>query len=105
MPLIHDSEYQNVLEQLGRDAYSTTRSALWRDVIFIIVLLSLAIYVIKDLRVESTTEILFMLGACTISLIAVIHAALGRIHTSLVLLIATTEWVGRKQLGEYEKPD
>lgn len=46
-----------------------------------------------------------MLGACTISLIGVIHTALGRIHASLVLLIATTEWVGRKQLGEYEKPD
>ena len=105
MPLTHDPEYQNELETLSLEATSTARGEKRRSLIFITAFLSLVIYVIKNLDVESTTETLLMLGACTISLIAVIHAAIGRIQTSLVLLIATTEWVGRKQLGEYEKPD
>ena len=105
MPLIHDHEYQNELEKLSRDSYSTTRMEKWVSLILITALLSLAIFVIKGLGVESTTETLLMMGACTMSLAAVIHSTLARIHTSLVLLIATTEWIGRKQLGEYEKPD
>ena len=42
--------------------------------------------------------------ASTLCLVAVINSAVRVMHMSLTLLVATVEWVGRKQLGEYESP-
>ena len=44
------------------------------------------------------------LAVSALCVIAVINSGVKTIHCSLTILTGATEWIGRKQLGEYKPP-
>ncbi len=104
MPLKHDPEWGRELDTIRARAFAENRWHWWGSLIFtgmtfFFVLGASALY-------EMPAQYL-MVAAIVIStlcLIAVIESAVRAIHAPLLILVATVEWVGRKQLGEYEPP-
>ena len=47
----------------------------------------------------------FTIALATLILTTTIIYSVRAIYVELTILIATVEWVGRKQLGEYEPPE
>ncbi len=105
MPLIYDAEYQKELEAVARKAASGDRQVWWGHLLATTGVLAGLFWGLSYFGASGAQIVAGVVVASTVCLVAVINSAVRIMHVSLTLLIASVEWVGRKQLGEYESPN
>ena len=103
MPFVHDPEFQKVLEKLREDVLKRNRSFWWASLITCTVILIIASILIDVTELSSNLKFSLIIVACTLCVIAIINSAVTAIHGALTVVVGTVEWVGRKQLGEYDE--
>jgi hypothetical protein len=102
MPLIHDAEYIEAL--LGvKENFKNENYMYFRYIMPIshVLLAGLVAWVLPMFGVANTVAAI--MGAC-MAIVSAIAWLTYEIRFQFVVSIAVTEWVGRKQLGEYQKP-
>ena len=104
MPLTNDNEYNEVMESVKSEMTTTFLWSWWIRVLSIGSLIFFSIWWLEHSNLSDTAKIMGTVGVCTICLVATIVSLANLIRGALVTLVASTEWVGRKQLGEYEPP-
>ncbi len=104
MPLIYDPEYQRELDAITRKTASGNRQVYWWHLLATAGTLAGVFWGLSYFGASDAQLVAGVVLASTLCLVAVINSAVRVMHVSLTLLIATVEWVGRKQLGEYESP-
>ena len=104
MPLIHDPEYQAELDKLKSKCLSTGRFALARGVIGYGAILVIGFFVLSK-WLSGSDFMGAMLILATLVLVATINEIGNALVASLAINAGAIEWVGRKQLGEYEPPE
>ena len=104
MPLIFDPEYQAELEKYRDLTIRNDRELYW---LLIYMALGFAAVFGASLFGDraTATVISAMIAVAALGLAYVIIKVGTIIHVTLVLNGAGDEWVGRKQLGEYEPPN
>ncbi len=105
MPLKFDPEYQEELDRVRDDTLKIDQGMWWWRLIAYLAVLAASIFLLQASALDHSTKVLVMLAVCTACVIATVNTAVTIIHGTLTILIAATEWVGRKQLGEYQEPD
>lgn len=103
MPLIFDPEYQAELEKMRDLTIRNDRKLGW---LLLYMLLGFAgvFGALRGVDADASTVISAMIAVAGLGLAYVIIAVGAIIHATLVVNGAGDEWVGRKQLGEYEPP-
>ncbi len=104
MPLIYDAEYQRELDAITRKTASGNRQVWWGHLLATAGVLAGLFWGLSYFGASGAQLVAGVVLASTLCLVAVINSAVRAVHMSLTLLVATVEWVGRKQLGEYESP-
>ena len=104
MPLTFDPEYQAELEKY-RDL--TIRSD--RELYWLLIYMALGFAAVfgasRAVEADASTVISAMIAVAGLGLAYAIIRVGTIIHATLVVNGAGDEWVGRKQLGEYEPPN
>ena len=104
MPLIYDPEYQREMETIVAKARKRNARARMVRLGVNAVILAAALYVAESIGLQEQQVLSVVVVAATLCVIATINSAADAIHGSLVVQISVLEWVGRKQLGEYDRP-
>ena len=104
MPLIHDPEYQKELDFIKARALRENRQVWWAQLLIFGGVFVGLYWVLKSIEASDSTVIAATVAVATLCVLCSIHSAVRSIHVMLTILIAATEWVGRKQLGEYKSP-
>ena len=105
MPLIHDPDWQSELDKIQTKVARTNVIAWWGRLIFNTIILGGALWLLIYLEAPEGTMISAMVAVATLCIVATANAAADALHETLAILVSTVEWTGRKQLGEYEKPE
>ncbi len=105
MPLRFDAEWGAGLEKNRSRATAANRRFSILSFLAIFFLLAGSIWYLDQTSISDGKFVSLIVALSTLSLVWIINSAVGVVHGSLVLLTAATEWVGRKQLGEYDAPD
>ena len=103
MPLIHDPEYQTALEHFVAKTKKTSRKILAVH-IALCVGLGISVLVLSN-QLSGSELVAATMVLSTTLLIYVVNIAVRILWTNLVIISTIIEWVGRKQLGEYEPPE
>ena len=104
MPLIYDPEFQAELDKIRSQCQSNGRFSLAASVIGYGAILVIGFFVLS--KWLSGVEFMgAMLILATLVLVATINQIGNVLWTSLAINVSTVEWVGRKQLGEYQPPE
>lgn len=104
MPLKPDPEFQVELESVIEKTVNEDKA--FRKIRFICVLLFLSaiLVCVEVLGLETGMKLSIVIVSCALAIMWVVFDMIIILHESLVLVMAGIEWVGRKQLGEYEPP-
>ncbi len=105
MPLKYDPEWQNELDKVSERVLRNNRQFWWISFVATGVILCGLLWLLSRFGMSQAYVISGTIVVASLCLVAVINSAVTTIHASLALLTATVEWVGRKQLGEYEPSD
>ena len=103
MPLIFDPEYQAELEKYRDRTFRTDRRLYWL-LLYMALGFTAVFGVLRAVGADLPTVISAMIAVAGLGLACVIIVLGTLIHATLVINGAGDEWVGRKQLGEYEPP-
>ncbi len=104
MPLRFDAEWGAELEKLRSHTTAGNRRFSRLSFLAIFFVLAGSIWYLDQSSISDGKFVSLIVALSTLILVWIINSAVGVVHGSLVLLTATTEWVGRKQLGEYDAP-
>ena len=104
MPLKFDPEYGREIKILRDGAQRSSREFWWGSLLMAGGLLAAVVGGLHYANVPDGLAITATLAVSALCVIAVINSGVNAVHATLVVLIGATEWVGRKQLGEYESP-
>ncbi len=104
MPLKFDPEYGRELTVIRDKALRENREFWWGSILMAGGLLAAVVGGLHYASAPDALAITATLAVSALCVIAVINSGVRAVHASLAVLIAVTEWVGRKQLGEYEPP-
>ena len=103
MPLHFDPEYQENIEKLMNKAAREDRR-IYGFLLYLAVAFAAVFGALQAVGADSLTVISAMIAVAGLGLARIIITVGILIHINLVLNMAVVEWVGRKQLGEYEPP-
>ncbi len=103
MPLLRDPEYEKAISKIASETLRDHIGHAWWLVVAAASLLSAFIVGMTLSGFTGSVLIASTTALSTVCLIVIIREIGVELHTSLVVLVGVTEWVGRKQLGEYEK--
>ena len=104
MPLTYDNEYQQELDKISKRALRTSRAELSLAVLFYaVVYMGVAFIVVKS-GISDTLAYVLTAGVSVACLGITVVFTQSKIMNLLEILVGATEWIGRKQLGEYIKP-
>ena len=103
MPLLRDPEYEKAISKIADETLQDHRWQAWWLITLAASLLSALIVGMVFSGFTGSVLISSTVALSTVCLIVVIRKLGATLHASLVVLVGVTEWVGRKQLGEYEK--
>ena len=102
MPLIHDPDWQHELDVLSKrtsaDIRSFRRNCLWKS---FVILIAVILFTYGS-QLPSSMVIAFTIAASALCILWFIGGVLMAIQCTMEIEIGTIEWIGRKQLGEYE---
>ena len=103
MPLIFDPEYQAELEKYRDRTIRNDRALYWLLLYMLLGFVGVfgALWAVEA---DASTVISAMIAVGGLGLAYAIITVGTIIHATLVVNGAGDEWVGRKQLGEYEPP-
>ena len=105
MPLRFDAEWGAELEKNRSLATAANRRFSILSFLAIFFLLAGSFWYLDQTSISDGKFVSLIVALSTLILVWIINSAVSAVQVTLVLLIATTEWVGRKQLGEYSAPD
>jgi len=106
MPLIHDQEYEKRLLDIEDQVSSTAKRIVWGSRISIPLLL-IGVWILAVILYpynEKSYYAVILIG-CTYVISMSVIKNLMEIYRVIVLEMTAIEWIGRKQLGEYEPPN
>ena len=93
---------QKELEAVAKKSASGDRQVWWGHLLATAGVLAGLFWGLRYFGASDAQLVAGVVVASTVCLVAVINSAVRVMHVSLTLLVASVEWVGRKQLGEYE---
>ena len=102
MPLKHDPEFQEEIDNLVEVTGNKDRAARKTRFIRALLILSAILVLVEVLGLETGMKLSVVIISCALVIVWVAYDMIIFLHGSLVLIMAVQEWVGRKQLGEYE---
>ena len=103
MPLLFDPEYQAEIEKLTENTIRNDNIFYWR-LLYMAFGFAAVFGALRAVGADAPTVISAMIAIAGLGLAWIIITVGVLIHVNLVLNMAAVEWVGRKQLGEYEPP-
>lgn len=104
MPLKKDAEYESEVLGLSTRTRRQNRVVWWLRLLIYAGILWGTLFLLMASGVSNGLMISAVVALSALCIIAALHSAAYTIHESLTIIAAVTEWVGRKQLGEYEPP-
>ena len=104
MPLKFDPEYGRELKIIRDGALRENREFWWGSLLMAGGLLAAVVSGLHYSNASDGLAITATLAVSALCVIAVINSGVKTIHCSLTILTGATEWIGRKQLGEYKPP-
>ena len=104
MPLIHDPELLAEIDTLIETTTNEDKAGRKTRFIRVFLILSAVLVCVEVLGLETGMKLSIVIISCTLVIMWVAYDMILILHGSLVLVMAIIEWVGRKQLGEYEPP-
>ena len=104
MPLKHDPEFSLELDNVIEKTLNNDKAARKTRFIYLLIFLSVVLVFVEVLGLETGAKLSVVITSCSLAIMWVMYDAIITLHGSLVLVMAGIEWVGRKQLGEYEPP-
>ena len=105
MPLVHDPEWQLELDKLQAKTMRAYRTAWWVRMAICAAVLGGVLWLLIESGASEGVMISAMVAAATLCIVATVNSATDAICAAVAILVGTVEWTGRKQLGEYEKPE
>ncbi len=105
MPLVRDPEFQRELDHIAEIMTSKNRVAWWVRLIVSALVLFGGAYTLEQLNMSDSYKMAGVVIVCSLAIINAIISAASYLGSVLTILIGTTEWIGRKQLGEYQQPE
>ena len=103
MPLIHDPEYDAALVHFAANVRKGSRKVLAKHSL-LCVGLGICVFFLAN-SLSGGELVVASAVLCTAVLVYVLNIAMSILWLNLVIISATIEWVGKKQLREYEPPD
>ena len=103
MPLIFDPEYQAELERLRTKTVRNDKALSW-VLLYMIIGFTAGFGALRAVGADAPTMISAIIAIASIGLAYIVIKIGVTLHATLVLNGAAVEWVGRKQLGEYQAP-
>ncbi len=104
MPLTHDPELQEEIEKVIDTTILEDKAARKIRFIFLVLFLTAVFVCVEVLGLQTGTKVSVIIISCSLAIMWVLYDVMIILHSSSVLIMAAVEWVGRKQLGEYEPP-
>ena len=104
MPLIHDLELQAEIDTVIEATTIEDKAGRKTRFIRVLLFLSAILVCVEVLGLETGMKLSVAIISCALAIMWVMYDMIIVLHGSLVLIMASIEWVGRKQFGEYEPP-
>jgi hypothetical protein len=104
MPLLPDPEFEAEIDGVFETTINEDKAARKKRFIFLLLFLSAVLVCVEMLGLETGAKLSIVIISCSLAIMWVVYDAFIILHVSLVLVMSAVEWVGRKQLGEYEPP-
>ena len=105
MPLNYDPEFQKEISNLvGNLTKKYKGEVIASLIVYLVVLIGFCV-VVNYFEFSDTLKLSLVIAFSSFLIIAAIKSMTAVLHTAIVALVGTVEWVGRKQLGEYRTPE
>ena len=104
MPLKPDPEFEAEIDSLVETTTNEDKAGRKTRFIRVFLILSAILVCVEVLGLETGMKLSVVIISCALAIMWVAYDMILILHGSLVLVMASIEWVGRKQLGEYEPP-
>ena len=104
MPLIPDPEFKAEIDHYAEETIFEDKAGRKTRFIRVLLFLFAILMCVEVLGLETGMKLSVVIMSCALAIMWVVWDMILILHGSLVLIMAGQEWIGRKQLGEYEPP-
>lgn len=104
MPLIRDEEFGKEINQVAHDTVTRGKGIIYMETLIVSVVLACTIYGLNALDASSAVMISVTVATASVCTVYILSLWFLALQGALAITVGTIEWIGRKRLGEYEKP-
>ena len=103
-PLRFDSDFREEIEKALRPVLAQNRLHWWVATLGLVLVLVGVAWWLRAVGVPLESQSVALISVSAVWLTGVISAGQNALVAAITLNMCAVEWVGRKQLGEYEDP-